>query len=263
MTVKARLRHLWAAKRQPDLRRGLADSEAYGRYATAIDVFQPWRHDPHIANLMGELKAAKSTTLVSSERLWTIKWAFLQTQSVPGEIWEAGVYRGGTARLLRALMIDHGGANCSRLRLFDSFAGLPVGRAGIDLHGRGDFADTSLAEVRAFVGNDEFIDYRAGWIPDTFSGLERSPIRLAHLDVDLYDPTLSCLAQVYPRLAPGGIIVLDDYGFASCPGVRKAVDDFFHDQPDLPLALPSGQAFVVHTGGRGENPGNAAPPVHA
>jgi O-methyltransferase len=252
MTVKARWRHLWAAKRQPDVPRASAGFEAYGRYATSIDVFQPWLHDPHIADLMRELQAAKSMTLVSSERLWTIKWAFLQTRSIPGEIWEAGVYRGGVARLIRALMIDHGAANRARLRLFDSFAGLPAGRAGIDRHRRGDFADTSLAEVRAFVGDDEFIDYRAGWIPDTFSGLDRSSIRLAHLDVDLYDSTASCLAQVYPRLVPGGIIVLDDYGFASCPGVRKAVDEFFHDKPDLPLALPSGQALVVRTGGRGE-----------
>jgi O-methyltransferase len=254
MTIKARLRHFWRAKRQQDLPPGLADSEAYGRYATGIDVFQPWLHDAHIANLMRELNAAKSTTLVSNERLWTIKWAFFQTQSIRGEIWEAGVYRGGVARLIRALMIDHGGTNRSKLRLFDSFAGLPDGRDGIDFHGRGEFGDTSLPEVQAFVGKDEFIDYRAGWIPDTFTGLDRSLIRLAHVDVDLYDSTLNCLAHIYPKLALGGIIVLDDYGFLSCPGVRKAVDEFFSDKPDLPLSLPSGQAFVVRTGGRGENP---------
>jgi O-methyltransferase len=251
MKIKARLRQFWRAARQQELPTSFADSNAYGRYVTGIDVFQPWLHDPHIANLMRELKAAKSTTLVSSERLWTIKWAFLQTQSIPGEIWEAGVYRGGVARLIRALMIDHGVTNHCRLRLFDSFAGLPDGRAGIDLHGRGEFGDTSLPEVRAFVGEDEFIDYRPGWIPDTFGGLDLSPIRLAHVDVDLHDSTFNCLAHIYPRLAVGGIIVLDDYGFVSCPGVRKAVDEFFSEKSDLPLTLPSGQAFVVRTGGRG------------
>jgi O-methyltransferase len=254
MKITVRLRDLWRAERRQELPRDLADASAYGLYATGIEVFQPWFHDAHIANLMRELNAAKSTTLVSSERLWTIKWAFLQTQSIPGEIWEAGVYRGGVARLIRALMIDHGGTDDCKLRLFDSFAGLPDGRPGIDFHGRGEFGDTSLSEVRAFVGSDAFIEYRAGWIPDTFSGLDHSQIRLAHVDVDLHDSTRDCLAYIYPRLAVGGIVVLDDYGFVSCPGVRKAVDEFFRDKPDLPLALPSGQAFVVRTGGRGANP---------
>jgi O-methyltransferase len=254
MKITARLRHLWRAGRRRKLSRDLADASAYGRYATGTEVFQPWFHDTHIANLVRELDAARSTTLVSSERLWTIKWAFLQTQSIPGEIWEAGVYRGGVARLIRTLMIEHGGADDRRLRLFDSFVGLPEGRAGIDFHGRGEFCDTSLPEVRALVGDDAFIEYRAGWIPDTFSGLDHSLIRLAHVDVDLHDATRDCLAYIYPRLAVGGIIVLDDYGFVSCPGARKAVDDFFSDKPDLPLVLPSGQAFVVRTGGRGANP---------
>jgi len=252
MKIMARL-GFSRAKRQQGLPPGLADSNAYGRYVTGIEVFQPWLLDADIANLTRELNAAKSTTLVSSERLWTIKWAFLQTQSIPGEIWEAGVYRGGVARLLRTLMIDHSATDHCKLRLFDSFAGLPDGRAGIDFHGRGEFGDTSLSEVRAFVGEDEFIEYRPGWIPETFSGLDHSLIRLAHVDVDLYESTLNCLAHIYPRLAIGGIIVLDDYGFVSCPGVRKAVDEFFREKPDLPLTLPSGQAFVVRTGGRAAN----------
>lgn len=47
-----------------------------------------------------------------------------------------------------------------------------------------------------------------------------------------------------PRLSPGGIIVLDDYGIASCPGARRAVDDFFMDKPERPLALLTAQALI-------------------
>jgi O-methyltransferase len=243
------LHKFWNKRRDQGLPPSLPDSNAYGRYGTAIEIFQPWLIDRDIANLMAELRAARSSTLVSSERLWTIKWAFLQTSSIRGEIWEAGVYRGGVARMLRALMI-HGGTTDATLRLFDSFAGLPESRAGIDFHKQGEFSDTSLPEVRAFIGEDPFIDYRQGWIPNTFCGLDHSIIRLAHVDVDLYESTLNCLAHIYPKLALGGVIVLDDYGFVSCPGVRRAVDEFFLDKPDLPLTLPSGQGMVVRTGGR-------------
>jgi O-methyltransferase len=121
---------------------------------------------------------------------------------------------------------------------------------GVDLHQPGDFNDTSLAAIKEFVGDHDFVEFRPGWIPQTFSGLDQCRIRLARIDVDLYKPTLDCLRMIYPKLAIGGIIVLDDYGFASCPGVRKAVDEFFVGTMDLPLVMPSGQAIMVRTGGR-------------
>ena len=50
----------------------------------------------------------------------------------------------------------------------------------------------------------------------------------------------------YPRLTPGGMMLFDDYGFASCPGVRKAVDEFFADKMQKPIYLPTGQALVIN-----------------
>jgi O-methyltransferase len=41
-------------------------------------------------------------------------------------------------------------------------------------------------------------------------------------------------------------MVCDDYGFASCPGARKAVDEYFAGKPDVPIELPSGQALIFH-----------------
>jgi O-methyltransferase len=228
----------------------LPSSGMYARYTTGMDVFQPWCSDADIHALKRELADQKSTTLVSDERLWTIKWAFNQTRSIIGEIWEAGVYRGGVARFLTNLMLSDYKPSPPTLRLFDSFCGMPAGTPDVDLHHQGDFGDTSLAAVRALIGDHDFVDMRPGWIPQTFVGLEGCAIRLAHVDVDMYEPTLDCLHMIYPKMALGGIIVLDDYGLVSCPGVRKAIDEFFVGTPDLPLIMPSGQAVVVRTGGR-------------
>jgi hypothetical protein len=49
---------------------------------------------------------------------------------------------------------------------------------------------------------------------------------------------------IYPRLAPGGFMVFDDYGFKECQGARLAVDEYFEDKPEFPIALRTGQALV-------------------
>jgi O-methyltransferase len=127
-----------------------------------------------------------------------------------------------------------------QIRLFDSFEGLPSPTRGIDKHAAGEFANTSLEQVRRLLGDNDFID--VGWIPAGFSGLDNTRIRFAHVDLDMYQSTLDCLEFIYPRMHSTGIMVLDDYGLISCPGVRRAVDEFFKGKPESPLPLPSGSA---------------------
>jgi O-methyltransferase len=222
-------------------------AHAYARlHKGATPVFQPWLVDPDISRLAEDLKTAGRTSLVNWDRLWILKCFCLQTRTLPGEVWETGVYQGGSALFLkRLLQASAPAANQVSLRLFDTFTGLPQPDAARDLHHKGDFSDTTLEEVRRLVGVNDFIRYHPGLVPDTFAGLERARIRLAHIDLDLYRGTQSALAFIYPRLVPGGIIVCDDYGFMSCPGARRAVDEFFEGKSETPIVLPTGQA-VVH-----------------
>lgn len=90
--------------------------------------------------------------------------------------------------------------------------------------------------------------FHRGWIPDCFAGLEDRRFAMVHIDVDLYEPTLAAFEFFHPRLSPGAVMVCDDYGFASCPGARKAVDEYFAGRRDVPIELPSGQALIFHNG---------------
>ena len=171
-----------------------------------------------------------------------------QALSLQGEFWECGVFMGGTARMLAALIADHG---LRRLRLFDTFAGSPEIDHSVDIpYPKRDHTSEqqkqalSAEAVRARLPAQEGISLHPGLVPDSFAGLEASTIALAHIDLDLYHGVRGCCEFIYPRLVPGGIMIFDDYGYASCPGARRAVDEFFADKPECPLISPSAQAMV-------------------
>ncbi len=64
-----------------------------------------------------------------------------------------------------------------------------------------------------------------GIYPDDTGEQVPDPLRLVHIDVDAYQSASEVLEHVCPRLSVGGIVVFDDYGFASCPGVTRLVDE--------------------------------------
>jgi len=56
---------------------------------------------------------------------------------------------------------------------------------------------------------------------------------LLRLDTDWYESTLHELEHLYPRLADGGVLIIDDYGHWE--GARRAVDEYFSRHPPVPL----------------------------
>ena len=191
-------------------------------------------------------RQAEPHTLVSQDRCWVLYSLAKMALQLPGNIYEAGVYRGGTAIILRHVIAQAAGAASGGkiLRLFDTFAGMPETNPDHDVHQSGDFDNTDVKAVQHNVGADAFITYHQGLIPDTFAGLEDDRICFAHVDVDIYHSVLDTCAFVYPRLSPGGFLLFDDYGFPTCPGAKQAVDEFFSDKPEDPRLLPTRQAIV-------------------
>jgi len=179
-------------------------------------------------------------TVVSRARCHVLYQCALQARNVAGDGAEVGVYRGGTALLLRETFAgpEH------RLHLFDTFGGMPEVDPDRDVHVAGDFDDTSLDEVRAFVGEGPELQYHQGLFPETAEGLEDARFAFVHVDADIFTSVRDSCAFFYPRMHSGAILVFDDYGFRSCPGARAAVDGFFATLPEVPLYLPTGQALV-------------------
>ncbi len=179
--------------------------------------------------------------MLDAERAWIVWSLARQCSHLAGDFLEAGVYRGGSAVLIWDALQEEAGKR--GLHLFDSFAGLPA-PGSRDRHSEGDFSDTSAEGVRSLFGDPSAVLLHQGWIPETFQACGVGTVAFAHVDLDLEQSIIDSCAFIYPRLEPGGVIVFDDYGFASCPGVRAAVDAFFRDLPEVPLVLATGQAVV-------------------
>ncbi|MCX6600059.1 MAG: class I SAM-dependent methyltransferase [bacterium] len=183
-------------------------------------------------------------TVVDRERVMMLRQFARATLPLPGDVAEVGVYKGGTARLLAETLRGSG----KSLLLFDTFSGMPQTSAGKDVHQAGDFGDTSLEQVTRFLGGCERVEFFPGLFPQTAQGLCERTFCMVHADVDIYSSTRACCEFFYPRLVGGGILVFDDYGYLSCPGVKSAADEFFAGKPETPVFLPTGQAFVVKHG---------------
>ncbi|MBX6311605.1 MAG: class I SAM-dependent methyltransferase [Isosphaeraceae bacterium] len=207
-------------------------------------LFSPWEGLPEFEALYQRIR---KHTLVSRDRCYLLAQTLRQALRLEGDIVECGVFRGGTALLEALIIAEQGGPRA--LHLFDSFAGMPEMTEGIDRFKPGDFSSTSAEAVAALLGPYPFVQMHVGFIPETFRGLELGRVAWAHIDVDIYQAVRDCIEFLYPRLAPGGFLIFDDYGFPSCPGARRAVDEAFATRPEVPICLPTGQCLVVKLGG--------------
>jgi hypothetical protein len=167
----------------------------------------------------------------------------LEESGVPGAVAELGVFKGSSAKIIRQFAPNR------ELYLFDTFEGFPEEHAKRDPTGTGTGGYASgLDQVRDFVGDDPAIKYCKGMFPETASMVpESTKFALVHLDCDLYTPTKAAMEFFYPRLAPGGLLILHDYHSGCWPGVTQAADEYLADKPEGLIRVPdkSGTAALM------------------
>jgi O-methyltransferase len=152
---------------------------------------------------------------------------------VPGDVIETGVWRGGASIFMRGVLAAHGDPK-RRVWLADSFQGLPPPDAERYPADAGDQLFTidllavSLEAVKANFERygllDDRVRFLPGWFRDTLPDAPVKRLSLIRLDGDMYESTIVALEALYPKLSPGGFVVVDDYG--AIPGCKQAVDDF-------------------------------------
>ena len=179
-------------------------------------------------------------------------------EGVGGDLLEVGVYKGSTAAVL-ATMARKLGRTLYLLDTFEGFAAADL--QGIDADKRMEFDDTSLEAVRALVGEAN-VRFVKGYFPATATQLPpEGRYGLVHIDCDLYAPIKSALEYFYPRMVPGGFLIVHDYSSLHWNGAERAVDEFFADKPECVVPLTDGAGSVVVRKGRALR-GAAGPGAH-
>jgi hypothetical protein len=190
------------------------------------------------------IREVRPYTRTGMERLHALIQAteYIVAAGIPGTIVECGVWKGGSMMAV-ATTLRRLGQSERDLYLFDTFEGMSE-PTELDRSLRGEEAAKLLAEVTptadnawAFAPLDEVrknmastgypaahIHYKKGRVEDTLPGEAPDQIALLRLDTDWYESTRHEMEHLFPRLAPGGVLIIDDYGHWE--GAKRAVDEY-------------------------------------
>lgn len=227
--------------------RRMADREYICRLRTAyLDLMRDsltgrLNEDPPLASSnAGEYKAdyreqgwdwpSKAPSMIGTLRMQNVRSQCERAiaENVPGDFVETGVWRGGAAIMMRAVLAAYGVTD-RRVIAADTFEGFPAqteADANFTVGGIADFA-VSLDEVKTYFERygllDQQVVFLKGLFRDTLPAAPIERIAVLRLDGDLYESTRDGLV-LYPKLSPGGALIADDYFLFE--GQRRAIDEF-------------------------------------
>jgi O-methyltransferase len=194
------------------------------------------------------INALKKTATNAQEnslvwRLHTQVWAAHQCLSLPGDFMECGVYKG----FCSAFMVNYLDFSQSdkTLFLYDTFAGIPEEhRAGSPVRPGAYNEDGLYESVVARFQPYQNVKVVKGTVPNVFADVCPDAIAYLHLDMNSATAEIGALKVVFNKLVPGGMIVLDDYGWQWYRAQKDAEDKFFAERGYRVLELPTGQGLV-------------------
>ena len=228
---------------QPELQRHRI-LQAFARFAYPSYTLSDWgRYVDRQRGFREDMQRLYSSPHVIFDRRFSLAELAKVAAVIPGDIAEAGCFNGGTAYAM-AQSLNRIGVK-RQIHLFDSFAGLSKPESVDGGFWKKHDLACDLKTVEKNLNAFDNICYWPGWIPCRYAEVASHRFSLVHIDVDLFQPTLDSLEFFYPRVTTGGLIVLDDYGFVTCPGATEAADAFFADKPEFIMNLSSGGALII------------------
>ena len=186
--------------------------------------------------------------LARMDHLWELAEIVL-ADDIPGDFIETGVWRGGACIFMRGILKANGVTDRS-VWVADSFQGFPEEAFTVEGYGHDQaHLAVTLEQVRhnfdLYGLLDDQVRFLPGWFADTLPAADIGQVAILRLDGDLYPSTMDALDCLYPKLAPGGFIIIDDWILPYC---RKAVEDYRdrHGISEPVMPVPGSKRGELH-----------------
>jgi len=205
--------------------------------------YAPWKEDSAFQNCFTQILLH---SMVDKHRCYELWDLVQQSEKVEGALLEIGVWRGGTGCLIAKKAKLCGISE--PVYLCDTFSGVVKAGMQDDIYKGGEHRDTSMGIVLDLAKSLNLDNIRVlkGIFPEeTGSQIENLKFRFCHIDVDVYTSALDIVNWVWPRLAVGGMIVFDDYGFPTTKGIRDYVNERKHFEGLISLHNLNGHAVWI------------------
>jgi O-methyltransferase len=245
-----------AGKGQAQRRRG-----QQARRAARPDRLRVSQHYDDAANDL--IARVQPRTMTSPEKIYPLIQAvrYVVAAGIEGDFVEAGVWRGGSMQAIAWTLLA-AGVDDRELHLFDTFEGMPppgqhdrrtrdgaTAEALLEQHDQSHrvWAYASLEDVSEGMAETAYPSERVhlvrGMVEETIPAHAPDRIAVLRLDTDWYASTKHGLEHLYPRLVPGGVLLLDDYG--AWEGARKATEEYLASIDDELLLLPMAEGRIA------------------
>jgi O-methyltransferase len=188
-----------------------------------LDVYSPWMIDAAFLTIW---RSASRNALTDVLRSYELYQCVREVAGIPGDILEVGVWRGGTGAVLAAAARRW--KPDANVWLCDTFSGVVKAGPFDPAYRGGEHADSSQETVVSLLSGLELTNASIleGVFPDdTASSLADRKIALCHIDVDVYQSAADIVTWLMPRMSRGSILVFDDYGFSTCKGITRLVNE--------------------------------------
>lgn len=174
---------------------------------------------------------SQAHTMIGLKRLQQLRQACetIINENVSGQFVECGVWRGGAAIMMAAVLHDYNVTN-RQVYAFDSFQGLPKPE---NAHDVGDahhtYKQLSVSMKEVFENFKKYdlhskVVFGEGWFEDTLPKAPMKQISVLRVDCDMFQSTMDVLFNLYDKVTPGGFVIIDDWQLPAC---RQAVQDYF------------------------------------
>jgi O-methyltransferase len=188
-------------------------------------TYSPWLDDQNFQQI---LESVSKNTLVDTYRLWELYQISHQLREVDGDVLEVGVWRGGSGALIADVIANQN----KTIYLADTFMGVVLAGESDSVYIGGEHKDTSVEMVDEVFMRMGLTNYKKliGEFPkETSNEMISTNLSMVHIDVDVYSSAKGVWEWIQPYLGPRSIVVFDDYGFISCSGVTKFVNEIKED----------------------------------